>query len=102
MVKLNRIGVLKAACFLGIFGVFMGLIFGIIMFIVMSVANTISSSLGGTGGIGSILLLNAWYVYILIIPLTFGIINFLCGLIFTPLMNLTLRIIKGIDLDMTE
>lgn len=108
MVVLKRVGVLKAACFLGLFGVFIGLIFGLIMFIfTILLSNVISSmgdvsSLGGATSIFSIFGVSSWYIFLLIFPLISGVINFLVGLIFTPLMNLVLKIIKGLDLDMEE
>lgn len=96
MVKLNRIGVIKAACFSGLFGVFMGLIFGLFFVISTYMLKDLISSLGGTLNIG------LGWISLIIFPLGFGVLSFLTGLIFTPLMNLVLKIIKGLDLDMVE
>jgi hypothetical protein len=102
MVKLNRIGVLKSASFLGLYGVFVGLIFGIILFIYSQILKTVfsgnsysSSSFMNILGVGGAL-------SIIVTPIIYGILFFLIGLIFTPIMNLILKIIKGLDLDMTE
>ena len=104
MAKIKRLGVIKTASFLGLFGVFIGLIFGLIMFIVTIILSNVINSMGdvsslGTTSIFSIFGASSWYLFLLIFPLISGIINFLIGLIFTPLMNLSLKIINGLDLD---
>jgi len=97
MAKIKRLGVIKTASFLGLFGVFIGLIFGIILLIYTQILKTVLSGMGDTGTI-SMFGLGGWLVLILA-PLIYGIISFLIGLIFTPLMNLSLKIINGLDLD---
>ena len=90
MAKIKRFGVLKVAGFLGIYSAFVGLILGILFSLLSFVLPPTYSSLFGFSSFLSIILL----------PLLYGIVGFLSGLIFTPIMNLTLKIIKGIDLDM--
>ena len=107
MVVLKRVGVVKAACFLGLFGVFTGFIFGLIMFIVTLVISNLFRSASSINGVSSLGVLssfgaNSWYLFLLIFPLISGIINFLIGLIFTPIANLVLKIIKGLDLEIVE
>ncbi len=97
MVVLKRVGVLKAACFLGIYGVFIGLIFDLFLLIYV----LILSSILPTGSLG-IMGMGTGFLSFILIPLIYGILSFLVGLIFTPIMNLVLRIVKGLDLDMEE
>jgi len=99
MVVLKRVGVLKAACFLGLYGVFIGLIFGLIGIILSNVIRSLSAF--GGAGILSLFGIGTWLA-VLLVPLVYGVLFFLMGLIFTPLMNLILKIIKGLDLDMVE
>lgn len=105
MAKIKRLGVIKTASFLGLFGVFIGFIFGLIMFIVTIILSNVINSMGDVDSLGvppNIFLIfgaSSWYIFLLIFPLISGVINFLIGLIFTPFMNLSLKIIRGIDLD---
>lgn len=95
MVKLNRIGVIKVASFLGIFGVFIGLILDLITIISKYTGSLFSNfDVAMDGGLG--------WISLILFPLEVGVLSFLIGLIFIPLMNLVLRIVKGIDLDMVE
>jgi hypothetical protein len=93
MAIIKRFGVIKMASFMGLYGVAMGLIFGIIfaLFSLGGIAYTeaISGIFGFMFGIWAIIFL----------PIFYGIMMFLVGLIFTPIINLILRIINGIDLD---
>lgn len=100
MAKLKRLSVIKVASFLGIYGMFLGLIAGLIVFLITNVLRNVYPvySLGDNitnvffiPGVNGVLTL-------LIIALIFGVFNFFIGLIFTPIVNLTLRIINGIDL----
>jgi hypothetical protein len=45
-------------------------------------------------------LLDFSWVYIIVFPIIFGVGNFVIALIFTPLSNLLLKIIKGIDFEL--
>ncbi|MEK6832411.1 MAG: hypothetical protein AABY32_00040 [Nanoarchaeota archaeon] len=73
----------------------MGLIFALILKIFSFIIPLIFPSLAG------ISFMSGW-LSILLIPLGYGVLSFLIGLIFTPIMNLVLKIIKGLDLDMEE
>ena len=85
------------ASFLGIYGVIIGLIVGIIIalfsFLAVSALKNIPNSPG------SLNITQFGFFSILIFPLLFGFINFMSGLIITPLMNLSLRIIHGIEVN---
>jgi hypothetical protein len=88
MAKIKRFGVLKMASFLGLYGLFLGLVFAILGFLGTLVIS--SSALDLIGGGLSLFLL----------PLLYGVMGFVGGLIFTPIMNLSLRIVKGLNLDL--
>ena len=88
MAKIKRFGVLKMAGFLGLYGLFVGLIFAVLGFLATLVVS--SSTLNLIGGGLSLFLL----------PLLYGVMGFVGGLIFTPIMNLSLRVVKGLNLDL--
>ena len=93
MAKITRFGILKMASFMGLYGVALGLIFGLMITLFSLIGvDTSSSGLGSLGfliGVGSII----------IFPIFYGGFMFVTGLIFTPIMNLILKIIHGLDLD---
>ena len=84
---------MKVALFGGLYGVFIGLIFGILITLSSFFAPTVSP-------ISGILGLTTGVFAIIIFPLFYGVSAFIAGLIFTPIMNLTLKIIKGIDFEL--
>lgn len=90
MAKIKKLKVINMACILGLFGVFMGLLFGIITALLSLV-------------IPSIATFKIWQI-LLGIPVGYGVMMFITALIFIPLLNLTLKIVKGLhlDLDLTE
>jgi len=86
------------ACFTGLYGVAMGLIFGIIFALFSLVIPSATLVEGAEVSLGFF----KWIFgvgAIIFLPIFYGIFGFLAGLIFTPIMNLILRMIKGIDLD---
>ena len=92
MAKIKRLGVLKTAVFLGIFLAFTGLIFGLLS----AVATSFVSLPSGTPGY---VLTLTGYLGILIWAVGLGIFGFVYGLIFTLIINLGLKIIKGLNLE---
>jgi len=95
MAKIKRFGIIKTACFMGIYGFFIGVIgvlFTMVLIIIISgnlsdISSTFLPSLGS--GLLSVILL----------PIIYGVVFFLIGLVFTPLMNLILKMINGLDWD---
>jgi len=99
MAKIKRIGVLKMASFMGLYGVFIGLLIAILMGIFFSIISILfGSALGNSSGI-SPLFTFSWF-NLFLFPLLSGIVGFISGLIFTPIINLILKIIKGLDFDL--
>ena len=93
MAKIKRFGVLKMAGFLGIYSAFFGLIFSLIMWVLSLILSNIIP-------IGNLSILSFSWYYILILPLLYGVIGFISGFILTPIMNLVLKMTKGLDLDL--
>ena len=92
---LKRIGVIKGACFSGLYGFACGLILSIILFLFSSMVSSTSSMFlslfSFVGGITLILL-----------PVIYGVLGFISGLIFIPIANLVLLIIGGVDINLDE
>jgi len=100
MLKLKKIGVLKMALFSGLFSFFIGFISAILMWILMGIlSGYMMSGIEGTGGFISI---GFSMMNLIIFPFVYGIIGFIAGLIFTPIMNLIFKIIKGLDILIEE
>ena len=91
--KLKRIGVLKTALLLSIWSFFIGIISSLVSFIIVS---SLRNSVGGIGvlGISS--------MFLILMPFIFAIVSFILGLIFAPIVNLILKIIKGLDFVVEE
>ena len=96
VIKLKRVGVLKTSFLLGIYGFVIGLIIGIITALFSSL---LFSGVPIPEGIFS---LATGFMAILIFPILYGIIGLVGGFIFTPIFNLILKLIKGIDLEIVE
>ena len=90
MAKITKFKVINMACFLGLFGVFTGLLYGIIGSFLTLVVPSLAT-------------FKIWEI-LLGLPIGYGIFMFILALIFTPIINLVLKIIKGLDfnLDLAE
>ena len=91
MIRVMKFGVMRMASLGGLYGVFIGLIFGIFTLILSFILPSIPM-VGNTSSFG--------FMGLILFPIGYGIMGFLSGLIFTPIMNLALKIIKGIDLEL--
>lgn len=87
MAVIKRLGVMKTASFIALYSFFVG----IIVSLIMAILNFISSGLLSAIGFSMI--------YLIALPFMAGISNFIFGLITVPIMNLVLKMIKGINLD---
>ena len=95
MPKIKKIGVLRMASFMGLYGVFIGLITAILTLVFSALLQAIFPTSFSTGGLLSYV---SGALALLIYPVFFGGVSFVASLIFTPLMNLVLKIIGGISL----
>lgn len=85
MATIHKFKILKMAYFLGLFGIFTGVILGI-------AAGILTLFI-------PILYDYAIWQMILGVTIANGVLMFITGLIFAPLINLSLKIIKGLHLD---
>ena len=99
MAVIKRVGVLKTASFTGLYMFFIGFIFSLIMWLVGKLISSLLSSLTGSLG-GTVVTTSFSFVWILILPFFYGVIGFISSLIFIPIMNLVLKMTKGINLDL--
>lgn len=86
MYKINKFRVINMSCVLGLFGVFTGLLFGII-----------------TAGLSFVIpYLETFKLWQILVgfPVGYGILYFILGLIFIPLLNLSLKIVRGLHLEL--
>jgi len=94
--KLKRIGVVKGAFFMGLYGIVIGLISAILAFILTSFLSSVMDSIGG----GTVSSFSMWsFIYF---PFGYGVLSLIGGFIFIPLANLILKLLKGIDLELGE
>ena len=94
MVKIKKIGVLSLAKIFGILYAFVGLIFGAFITLFALVAPAFSSSntpglFGALFGVGAIILL----------PIFYGVLGFVSGLITAALYNLVCSWIGGLEVE---
>lgn len=98
-VKLRKIGILKMAYFAGIYGALIGILAAIITLIWTLILSAVSIP----GLAGQTLTLPALgYISLILFPIGYGILGFIGALILTPIMNLILKIIKGLEFDLDE
>ena len=90
MAKIQKFNIINSALFLGLFGLFMGLLLGIILAILSLVIPAIATY-------------KIWEI-LLGVPISYGIMMFISGLIFFVIINLVLKIIKGweLEIDLTN
>jgi len=96
MATIKRFGVIRLASFLGLYGVAIGLFAGI-LFSLLSLFIPAESIAGVEPSLGIINLFS--FGSLIVLPIFYGIMFFVMGFIFTPIINLILKVIKGIDLD---
>ena len=99
MARIKRFGILRMSSFMGLYSVFIGLIFALLIGMLVSmIFGGASTELGVGSAVNTSLFDFSWFNLVLF-PLIFGAMGFVSGLILTPIINLTLKVIGGIDLD---
>ena len=103
-VVLKRVGILKGASVLGILGFFSGILFGFVALIVkkaieayFSVFSPLAGGFSQTSS--SSLNLLTYFVYT---PLSSAVLFFIGGFICIGIFNLSLKVLKGWELEMQE
>ena len=96
MKKISRMGVLSCAKVCGIVYAIFGLVFGLIItgiaLAVPASANVPSGFLAGVFGIGSVIVL----------PLLYGVLGFIGGIIFAAVYNLAAKWTGGMEIALTD
>ena len=99
MQSITRLGVLSVAKMLAVTYAFLGLFFGAVisLFALMGVA--VGSAAGGDGGGVMAMLFGVGAVIVL--PIVYGCIGFVGGLIMAPLYNLVAKVVGGIEVELS-
>ena len=95
MAKIKKFAILKTAAFLGIYSFFLGFVFLLLMLVFPFIVALLFGS-----SILSLISISFKFSYLIIFPLLYGVMGFVLGIITTPIINLVLKMIKGIDLDL--
>ena len=99
MQSVIRIGVLSLAKMLAVVYAFLGLFFGGVISLFALMGAAAGSAAGGdTGGVVA-MLFGAGAVVIL--PIVYGCIGFVGGLIMAPLYNLVAKVVGGIEVELS-
>lgn len=99
MQSVTRIGVLSLAKMLAVTYAFLGLFFGAVISLFAMMGAAAGSVAGGDSGGVVALLFGAGAVIIL--PIVYGCLGFVGGLIMAPLYNLVARVVGGIEIELT-
>ncbi len=99
MQSVNRIGVISLAKVLAVVCAFLGLFIGALVSLFAVMGAAIGSASGAdSGGIGA-MLFGAGAVIIL--PIFYGCVGFVGGLIMAPLYNLVAKVVGGIEVELS-
>ena len=90
--KLTRIGPVSYGKIMGVGMALFGLVFGLIMAIAISIGGAMVGKAAGLGSLAGI----GWAL-VIVLPITYGIMGFLIGLISAALYNLFAKIVGGIE-----
>ena len=101
MAVLKKLGVLSVAKFYTIFMAILGLIIGIFNAISLLIFRKISPTLGNVEGVAELsqVGLGAGFSAVIILPILFAIVGFICGVIGAALYNLIAKWTGGIEMD---
>ncbi len=99
MQSVTRIGVLSLAKMLAVTYAFLGLFIGgvISLFALMGAALGRASG-GDSGGVGAMLF---GVGAVIVLPIFYGCLGFVGGLIMAPLYNLVAKVVGGIEVDLS-
>jgi hypothetical protein len=98
---LNRIGVLSCGKVLGTLYVAVGFVFGLIFSLISVLGMAIGAGSGEIGGGQALFGMLFGIGAVIILPIFYGIMGFLGGLLMAALYNLVARVVGGIELDLS-
>ena len=96
-IRIASVGIVSFASMSAIFYAFFGVFYGFIFLIISAAAKSIP---GGVEGFNFPQAIGA--LSIIILPIIFAIMGFIGGVIIAVFINITLKIIKGLELEITE
>lgn len=100
-IKFRRVNVISFALFQAIFSVILGIVFGIFYLIIDAISAPVIINGSSTPGVLS-LLSHGIVISFILIPILFAIIGFITGIIVALVINLSLKIIGGLKMDLEE
>lgn len=98
MQSVARIGVLSLAKMLAVTYAFLGLFFGGVLSLFAVMGAAVGSAAGGDGGGIAAMLFGVGAVIVL--PIVYGCLGFVGGLIMAPLYNLVAKVVGGIEIEL--
>jgi hypothetical protein len=99
MQSVARIGVLSLAKMLAVTYAFLGLFFGGVLSLFAVMGAAVGSAAGGDGGGIAAMLFGVGAVIVL--PIVYGCLGFVGGLIMAPLYNLVAKVVGGIEVELS-
>lgn len=99
MQSVARIGVLSLAKILAVTYAFLGLFFGGVLSLFAVMGAAVGSAAGGDGGGIAAMLFGVGAVIVL--PIVYGCLGFVGGLIMAPLYNLVAKVVGGIEVELS-
>ncbi len=99
MQAVSRIGVLSLAKMLAVTYAFLGLFIGGVISLFALMGAAVGSASGGDSGGAVAMLFGAGAVIIL--PIFYGCLGFVGGLIMAPLYNLVAKVVGGIEIELS-
>ena len=99
MQSVTRIGVLSLAKMLAVTYAFLGLFFGGVLSLFALMGAAVGGAAGGDGGGIAAMILGVGAVVVL--PIVYGCLGFVGGLIMAPLYNLVAKVVGGIEVELS-
>jgi len=99
MQSIARIGVLSLAKMLAVTYAFLGLFFGGVLSLFALMGAAVGNAAGGDGGGIAAMLFGVGAVIVL--PIVYGCLGFVGGLIMAPLYNLVAKVVGGIEVELS-
>jgi len=109
--ELRRINILQAGLFLGVFYAILGLVIGLMYGVMLLVMGAVGATAVGSGGAGSgapgpgqmMAIMGGMGLFmIILIPVMYGAMGFVGGLISAALYNLIAKFVGGIKVEVVD
>lgn len=101
MQSVTRIGPLSVAKMLAVTYAFLGLFFGGVISLFALMGAAVGGAAGGDSASGGIAAMLFGVGAVIILPVVYGCLGFVGGLIMAPLYNLVARVVGGIEIELS-